>query len=806
MTRALYRLGGFIRDHHRWVILFWVALIVAVGVAISQVGAPTDNNLQLPGTNSQKAQDTLNEFIPDEANGSIPVAMEAPSGRLDSSKNSKIVDQTFDSLKGDKAVISAVSPLSAEGASQLSKNGEIGYISLTLNISQADITEKEANRLIDHTNSATKAGFKVGVGGYVGSEVSNPPSESSEVIGLIMALIILLFTFGSAVAMGVPVLSAVLGLLFSLCLIGFLGHAMSVPTAAPTLAIMIGLGVGIDYSLFIVSRHLALVRAGVEPGEAVARATGSSGSAVVFAGTTVIIALCSLALAGIPLVSALGFAAAVAVFGAMLVAITLLPAILTAIGPRIDHLAIRSSKPKKAARGKRSSPRGWARWAEFICRHPIWFIVGVLALLAVIAIPMLNMRLGQEDNGQFPDSTQTKKSYDLMTKGFGAGYNGPLSVAMKLDPPAEANPAQAASAQSQLDQVQQEIATYGASSQLESEQASLEQQVSYLSSPAGDPRIQNLIAAIDKTNNVDSAGPAATGSAGKAAVFSVIADSAPSAWKTQDLVNELRDDVIPAQTKGEGAKAYVGGQTAGFIDLSTSISDKLPQVIGTIIALSFLVLLIALRSVVLPAISALLILFSVGAAYGVLTAVFENGWGIEVVGLDNPTPIVSYVPLIMFAVLFGLSMDYQVFLTGRISEARGEFKGKERKALIDGYSNVASVISAAAAIMVSVFLSFILNGDPVIKQFGLGLAVAVLLDVTLIRLTLMPALLDKLGARAWWIPDWLDRILPHIGLEDEGFSATQAKKRGRSKSRATARRKSSAGKSSRASSKAKKRS
>ena len=805
MTRALYRLGGFIRDHHRWVIAVWVALIAALIVAISQVGALTDNNLQLPGTDSQKAQDTLNRYIPDKANGSIPVAMQAPNGRLDSSSNSKIVNRTFDALKKDKAVTSAISPLSTEGAAQLSKNGEIGYISLTLKTSQADITEKEANRIIDHTDQATKAGFKVGVGGYVGSEVSNPPSESSEVIGLVMALIILLFTFGSAVAMGVPVLSAVLGLLFSMCLIGFLGHAMSVPTAAPTLAIMIGLGVGIDYSLFIVSRHLALVRAGVEPGEAVARATGSSGSAVVFAGTTVIIALCSLALAGIPLVSALGFAAAVAVFGAMLVAITLLPAILTAIGGKIDHLRIRSSKPKKAARGK-SGTQGWTRWAEFICRHPIWFIVGVLALLTVIAIPMLNMRLGQEDNSQFPDSTQTKKSYDLMSKGFGAGSNGPLSVAMTLNPPAKANPAQADSAQEQLNQVDQEIATYGATSQLESEQASLEQQISYLSSPAGDPRIQDLISAIDKTNNVDSAGPAATGSGGKAAVFSVIADSAPSAWKTQDLVNKIRDDVIPEQTKGEGAKAYVGGQTAGYIDLSTSISDKLPQVIGTIIALSFLVLLIALRSVVLPAISALLILFSVGAAYGVLTAVFENGWGIEIVGLDHPTPIVSYVPLIMFAVLFGLSMDYQVFLTGRISEARGEFKGKERKALIDGYSNVASVISAAAAIMFSVFLSFILNGDPVIKQFGLGLAVAILLDVTLIRLTLMPALLDQLGAKAWWIPGWLDRVVPHIGLEDEGFSATQAKKGRSRRSGVATKRKTSSAKRKPATRKTKKRS
>lgn len=779
MTGALYRLGGFIRDHHRLVIAFWIGLIAAVAITVWQVGAPTDNNLQLPGTGSQKAQDTLDRYIPDKANGSIPVAMRPPSGRLDSSANSKIVDQTLDSLKDDKAVISAISPLSTQGAAQLSKDGEIGYISLTLNISQADITEKEANRIIDHTNPATKAGFEVGVGGYVGSEVSNPPSESSEVIGLVMALIILLFTFGSAVAMGVPVLSAVLGLVFSMCLIGFLGHAMSVPTAAPTLAIMIGLGVGIDYSLFIVSRHLALVRAGVKPGEAVARATGSSGSAVVFAGTTVIIALCSLALAGIPLVSALGFSAAVAVFGAMLVAITLLPAILTAIGPRIDHLAIRSSTPTKASGGGKAS-HGWTRWAEFICRHPIWFIFGVLALLVVIAIPMLNMRLGQADNGQFPDSTQTRKSYDLMTKGFGAGYNGPLLVAMKLKPPAQPNPTAAASAQAQLGEVQQEIATYGPTSQLESEQASLEQQVSYLSTPAGDQRIQSLITAIDKTKDVESAGPATTGSGGKAAVFSVVADSAPSAWKTQDLVNHLRDDVIPKQTKGEGAEAYVGGQTAGYIDLSTSISDKLPQVIGTIIALSFLVLLIALRSVVLPTISALLILFSVGAAYGVLTAVFENGWGIELVGLDGPTPIVSYVPLIMFAVLFGLSMDYQVFLTGRISEARSEFKGNERKALIDGYSKVASVIAAAAAIMVSVFLSFILNGDPVIKQFGLGLAVAILLDICLIRLTLMPALLDQLGAKAWWIPKWLDRLVPHIGLEDEGFTASTAKKsRGR---------------------------
>ncbi|MSO42499.1 MAG: MMPL family transporter [Solirubrobacterales bacterium] len=610
-------------------------------------------------------------------------------------------------------------PLSPQGAGALSpKNGRIGYISVTLDVGASELDEDEANLVIDAASPATEAGFDVAAGGYLGNQVSKPSTESSEAVGLIAAVIILLITFGTVVAMGMPILTAVFGLATSLSLIGLLGHLFDVPQVGPTLATMIGLGVGIDYSLFIITRYRARALEGMERHEALARSVATAGSTVVFAGGTVVIALLSLALTGIPLVSALGYSAAVAVFIAVLAAITLLPSVLAMLGPKIE--ALRVPLPRRAAHD--AEPHGWRRWANGVAERPWPAIAVALVLLVALAIPVLNLQLGQQDNGQLPESTQSRQSYDLLSEGFGPGANGPLLVAVQLGSAAKSGP--------------------------------------------NDPRLTGLEGAVAKTDGVKSVTPAKLDQAQTAAVFTVIPDTAPSADSTEKLVRKLRDTVIPDATKGEDVQAYVGGQTARYIDLADRISDKLPSVIAIVVALSILVLMLAFRSILVPLTSGLMNLLSVAAAYGIVTFVFQEGHGAALIGLEGPTPIVSYVPLLMFAILFGLSMDYQVFLVGRVSECYQD-NPDNRKAVVEGLATSGRVITSAALIMVSVFLSFVLSGDPVVKQFGVGMAAAIAVDATIVRCLLVPAVMEVLGKANWWLPGWLDRLLPHIGLEEE---------------------------------------
>ncbi len=480
MSGVLYRLAGFCVRHRLRVAAAWLVLVVAFVVVANGVGKETSNNLTLPGTGSTQAQDLLQDNLPKQANGTNPVVMETASGTLTTGKNEQAVKATVSSLKKAPHVIDVVSPLSSEGASALSKDKQIGYISVTINVSSSDLTEDQANEVIDAESPAREAGFKVATGGYLGQEVSTSATESSEVVGIAAAVIILLFTFGTVTAMALPIATAIVGLAVGLSAIGLLGHAIDVPTVGPTLGTMLGLGVGIDYALFIVTRHRGFIEQGHPVEEAAARSVATAGGAVVFAGSTVVIALCSLAVARIPIVSALGYSAAVVVLIAVITAITLLPALLAILGTRINSLRVPFLRPPPHDH----RPHGWARWARGVGKRA-WpaMLLGV-AILLVLAIPVLNLQFGQQDNGQLPKSTTSRQAYDLLSKGFGPGVNGPLLVAVDFDgSPAHPDNKQLKQVEQQQKQGQQQ-AVDQATQQLEAEgvppaeaQSEAEQQV-----------------------------------------------------------------------------------------------------------------------------------------------------------------------------------------------------------------------------------------------------------------------------------------------------------------------------------------
>jgi putative drug exporter of the RND superfamily len=780
LTRPLYFIGRFCCRHHYPVIAAWLLITVALVVAGQASGNKTNDNLTLPGTGSTNATDLLNDHLPQQANGNNPVAFEAKTGKLTDAKQKQAVEQAVKRLRKTPHVISAVSPLDPDGAAFLSKDKKIGYVPLFLDVGPADLTEAQAQSVLDAADPARSAGLEVSVGGYVGQALSKPSTEISEAIGLSAAVIILLLAFGTATAMAMPIASAVIGLACALSIIRLLQHVIQVPSVSATLATMIGLGVGIDYALFIVTRHKQQLQAGMDVDESIARATATSGGAVVFAGFTVVIALCSLGIAGIPLVTALGFTAAVAVVVAVFAAATLLPAMLGALGPRIDSLRVKLGR----AHSDDHRPHGWLRWAEGVSSRPWPAVIASVVVLVVLALPLRDLTLGQSDNGAMPKDTQVRKSYDTIRKGFGVGTNGPLLIAVSAAKPLQPDQSQLDkinSQQQKLNSQQQQIAAEGeasgltpqqAQAQAQQQTASQQQKLSadkkQASSPASDPDLTKLENQVSKAPDVQSVSPPTVDKPGKAVVFTAISSSAPSSNRTVDLVDNLRDEVIPKAVKGTDLSAYVGGQTAGYIDLADRISQKLPSMIAIVVALSFLVLLLAFRSLLVPLKAALMNLLSVAAAYGVVTAVFQKGWGAGLIGLDHSIPIVSFVPLLMFAILFGLSMDYEVFLMSQMSEHYRQ-EGDPSKAVIDGLANTGRVITSAALIMVCVFASFVLNGNPVVKEFGVGLAVAIAIDSTLVRCLLVPAVMVLLRGRAWWMPGLLERTVPHISIEDDSF-------------------------------------
>jgi putative drug exporter of the RND superfamily len=553
MTGPLYHLGRFCARHHRFVIAAWILAAVGLALMGRAAGHNTSDDLTLPGTGSTTATDVLEQRLPDQAYGSNPLVIESHRGKLTDSKNEQAVDDTVKEVRNTPHVVEAVNPLGDEGAAFLSKDKTIAYIPVTLDVSQSDLTEDEAQQVLDAGKPARDAGLDVSLGGYAGQQLSKPSTHQSEAIGLAAAVVILLFAFGTATAMALPIVTAILGLVSSLALVSVLGLLTDVPTTAPTLATMIGLGVGIDYALFIVTRHKLQLRDGMEMEESIARATATAGGAVLFAGATVVIALGSLVFAGIPIVTKLGYTAAVAVVVSVLCATTLLPALLGALGPRIDSMRVKLGRTHPDDH----KPHGWARWARGVAKRPWRSVVASTAVLVVLALPVLDLHLGQSDTGALPTSTTARQAYDAIGKGFGEGTTGPLLVAAELGKPAKP------------DQKKQS------------------------ESPATDPRLTNFSDALAKAPGVKSVSPPTLDKRGNAAAYTVISDSAPSSNATEDLVNHLRSTTIPQATKGTDMTAHVGGQTAGYIDLAERISAKLPAMIAIVVGLSFVVLMLA---------------------------------------------------------------------------------------------------------------------------------------------------------------------------------------------------------------------
>jgi putative drug exporter of the RND superfamily len=629
MTGPLYHLGRFCARHHWLVIAAWIVAAVGLAFMGRAAGHHTSDDLTLPGTDSTKATDVLEKRLPDQAYGSNPLALVSHNGRLTDSKSKQAVDDTVKQVRNTPHVVKAVNPLGDEGKAFLSKDKTIAYIPVSLDVSQSDITKDEAQQVLDAGDPARAAGIDVSLGGYAGQQLSKPSTHQSEAIGLAAAAVILLFAFGTATAMALPIVTAVLGLVSSLALISVLGVLTDVPTTAPTLATMIGLGVGIDYALFIVTRHKLQLRDGMEMQESIARATATAGGAVLFAGTTVVIALGSLVFAGIPLVTKLGYSAAVAVVVSVVGATTLLPALLGALGPRINSLRVKLGRTHPDDH----RPHGWARWARGVAKRPWRSLVASTAVLVVLALPVLDLHLGQSDVGAMPTSTTVRQAYDAIGEGFGEGTNGPLLVAAELGKPAKPDQKnldklnkqqkQLKQKQSQIEQTallqgatqQQAEAEAGQQTQKQSDELAKKKK-KRAETPASDPRLTDFSDALAKAPGVKSVSPPTLDKRGNAAVYTVISDSAPSSNATEDLVNHLRSTTIPQATKGTDITAQVGGQTAGYVDLAERISEKLPAMIAIVVGLSFVVLMLAFRSLVVPAKAAIMNLLSVGAAYG----------------------------------------------------------------------------------------------------------------------------------------------------------------------------------------------
>ncbi|HXP36524.1 MAG TPA: MMPL family transporter, partial [Solirubrobacteraceae bacterium] len=640
MTGMLYALAQFCVRRKFAVLAVWLVATIALVAVSHSLGDNTNDNLSLPGTDSQAATDALAKSFPDQANGSSPIVLHANSGKLTDTKNAEAVAAAAAGVAKEPHVASVVSPLTPQGATALSKDEATGYLSVTLGTSPGSLSEEETQKIIDGANPAKAAGLEVETGGQLGQKVSKPATESSELIGIIAAMLILTLTFGTVVSMLLPILNAILGLLATLAIIRMLGHVATVPTVAPTLATMIGLGVGIDYALFIVTRHFRGMKDGLSIDESIARAAATSGGAVFFAGGTVTIALVSLAVAGIPLITTLGLMAAIAVVIAVLAALTLLPATLAITGPRINSLRVRHPPTDEQAHEGL-----WAKWAHEIARYPWIAGIAALAILIPLTIPLLSLNLGQQDTAALSTSTTARKAYDLLAKNFGAGINGPLLIAVSLGSPAKA-PAKSPSPSAAKGQ--SASASNGQSASSSSAKGQSSSAAKGQSDPrAGDPRLATLQKDISATSDVVAVTPAQIDKAGTTAYFNAIAAEGPAEESTTDLVEKLRSSVIPGAEKGTDMKADVGGSTAGYIDLASRISEKLPLQILVVILLSFVLLILAFRTAIIPAQAAVMNLLSIGASYGVLTAIFQYGWLAKAIGLSGSVPIVSYVPLFM---------------------------------------------------------------------------------------------------------------------------------------------------------------
>jgi RND superfamily putative drug exporter len=717
MSALLASIARALSAHWKRGLVGLVATIVVIGAIAGAGGGASQGDFAIPGTESQKALDLLEAKLPGAAGVTSQIVYTTKDGKLTDAGKKQAITDSLASVKKLKDVVGASDPLAA---GSISKDGRTAFSTVQYSVQSTDITKDQGKAFIDAAKTGSQDGVQVQMRGQVVDQGSQASAPVGELVGIFIAIILLTLLFRSWAAMLVTLIGALVGVMISQIVLAAIARPLGLPDFAAQLAIMLGLGAGIDYSLLIVSRFREQLVAGDDVPHAAARANATSGVAVVAAGVIVMVAIAGLLTIGIPLIGKLGIGSAIAVAAVVVSSVTVLPIFAGMLAKWL-----RPKDPKVTA----PSP-GFARWGAMLTRRPWFAVLGGAAVLIIIAIPFTSMRLGQPDDGNQASNLTQRKAYDQLSSAFGPGFNGPLLLAV------------------------------GAKSGSVDKAATA-----------------TLIATLKQTKDVKTVVGPAINKAGDAAVISVIPDTSPQDVATSDLVDNLRSDVIPGAIKGSNLNVYVGGQTAGFEDFSAKVSSRLPVFIAVVCGLSILLLIAVFRSIWVPLASAVFNLLSIGAAYGVITLVFQKGWGASLIGASGDVPIVSFIPLMMFAILFGLSMDYNVFLLSRIREAY--FEGDSPKeSVVHGLSRIAKVILTAGLIMASVFLAFASGSDVTIKMFGIGLGSAILVDVLVVRMVVSPALMTLLGEKAWWMPAWLDKIVPNISLEgghDERADKQRAK-------------------------------
>ena len=701
--------------HRFTVVTIWVATLAAIAVPYLMLGASYNDAFNLPGMESTKAQSLLQATIPAQAGDSDQIVVHVRHGSVQDPAVQRRVAPMLAEVAALPSVASVQSMYTPAGAAQISQDRATAFATVTFDAQADKVPVADATRVIRTAQAAADANLQIDLGGEAVTDATGTSTPSTEYIGILAAAIILFVAFGTLLGMLVPLLVAIAGVGAGMITIGLLSRVTTIGTVAPTVAALIGLGVGIDYALFIVTRYRSGLQNGLAPQDAAVRALNTSGRAVLFAGGTVIIALLGMLALRITPLTGIGLAAAATVLFTVLAAITLLPALLALFGTR---LITRRQRRRLATAGPPADDAGsglWGRWADLVARHKAAFSIVALLIIAVLSIPTLSLRLGAADAGNDPAGTTTRTAYDLLADGFGPGSNGPLVLVAPLHGPGDAT------------------------------------------------ALNALASTLRHTPGIASVQATPATAATRLGVIDVVPTSAPEAQATSSLLSHLRQDVIPAAEKGT-LHVYVGGATATNDDFAHVLTGKLPLFLGIILTFGCLLLMIAFRSIVIPLTAAVMNLLASAASFGVVVAVFQWGAGSELLGVGKAGPVESILPVIMLAILFGLSMDYQVFLVSRMHEA-WQHTNDNHRAVRTGQAGTGRMITAAALIMICVFMAFVFGGQRTIAEFGVGLAAAVTIDAFVLRTVLVPALMHVFGKANWWLPAWLDRILPRFSIE-----------------------------------------